>query len=188
MLLRQLHKKLPDNVSYPRISINNSTNDFFFCSYNILSDLDASEIEKFIENNIRPRLGAIKGIERIEIFGIKQLEYVLVYDLTKFKTLGISTSSVVSSLHSFFDQKNIGVIIANNQANRLVITPKKVSNLFNVKTPIALDKNRIVYLKDVVDIKLREKSTKKYYRINGKNTVSINLAANKNANTIQLSD
>jgi len=52
--------------------------------------------------------------------------------------------------------------------------------------PVAKVSGRIIHLTDVAQVKLLEQHPQSYYRINGLNTVNINVSSGKNVNTIKV--
>lgn len=185
-IVRQLYKKLPERCSYPIISANKFEDDTqqAFISYNINAQESSFQIQQIVETQIEPYLGSISGVDRVVVYGAEAKEYVLTYDVTLFKTLKLSKAEIIEVLETYFAGQSLGQVSYRDEYIKLSL---KAQNL-NWHIPVKKINNRIFFLDELFAIKEQEKQATSYYRVNGKNAITIAIYARKNTNTILLSN
>ncbi len=192
-LIRQSYSELPEGVSYPGLSTstrNESSSPIL--SYSINANESPHYIKKFAEKYIQPPLANIKGVNKVEVYGATPYEWVIEYDSDKLLQLGISAYEIQGAVNTYFQKQNLGnglIAAKNNAANHemsLVLAHKQEDDLFWNKIPIKKIKNRIIYLENIADVKYKKSHVNSYYRINGQNTVSMVVYAEKSVNNIEL--
>lgn len=186
-LLRQISVELPQDVSYPRVSINAPDEDDerqqAFLSYSIESNETQNHIKTYTENSINPVLASIKGVDRVEVMGVEDKEWVLRLNYDQLNVLGIASSDIVMSLQNYFDQKNLGFVNFDHQRLNVVLSaPEEMS----WHIPVAKVNQRIIYLDDIASIVYQDQAAQSYFRVNAKNAISFQIFAESNANTLDL--
>jgi len=184
-IIRQLYKKLPDDVSYPIVSINKPDDDTMtaFLSYSINASQTSFKIQEVVKNYIEPYIGAIQHIDKIEVFGAQPKEFVVNYNMLLLKQLKISKRDIVSVLLQNFEKLSLGEVLYHEQSIGLVIYS---SDEINWHIPVKKIGERIIYLDAIARVSELEQEAKSYYRINGKNAINMSVYATKNANIIVL--
>lgn len=184
-IIRQLYKKLPENVSYPSIRINRPDEEEVraFLSYSINAEQSPYEIQETIKNQIIPALSGIKDVDKIEVYGANPLEYVLTYNDLLLSQYGIQKAELFQALQNYFDRQSLGEVRYNNQSVILSLLPKKKMNWH---IPVARISGRMVFLDELTNIREQEQEAQNYYRVNGKNAITMAVFATKNANTLVL--
>lgn len=184
-IIRQLYKKLPERVSYPIISANRANNETqrAFLSYSINAKDSPFEIQETIKTQIEPIIGAIKGVDKTTVHGANPKEYVVTYNANLLKTLNLSKKDVITALHAWFGKQSLGDVVYNDEHITLSTQPQA---FVNWHIPIKKIGTRLVYLDELTTIKEQEQEATNYYRINGKNAITLSIYATKNANTIAL--
>jgi multidrug efflux pump subunit AcrB len=186
-IIRQLYKKLPNRVSYPTISINkpnDNGNQRAFLSYSINAPQTPFEIREAVENQIKPVIGRIEGVNKTEVFGATFKEYIINYNFNQLKQLSINKQEIIIALQQQFAKESLGAIFYKKEYITLSI---KSNDKVNWHIPIKKIKNRLIYLDDITIIKEVLQETQSYYRVNGENAITLSIYANNNANTILLS-
>ena len=185
--IRRIYNKLPQNVSYPVISVNKPEEDsdkLPIVSYSVIAAYPSSKILEEVQNKIIPVMGSIKGIDKISTFGATPEEYQIIYNKTALESIGITKNDLVNSLKKYFNKINLGYIRDKNEYIGISIYPP--TDTISWKIPVKTLKNRIVYLDQVTKISKHEQQAKQYYRINGMNAIGFYITAEKNTNTIDL--
>ena len=185
-IIRQLHKKLPEKVSYPIISVNKPNDDEnqrAFLSYSINAPQAPFEIQETVKSQIEPLLDALDGIDKTQVYGANPKEYVINYNFNALKQLLISKQDIINALQQQFAKESLGEISYRNEFITLAINGNQEVNWH---IPIKKVEERIVYLDDIATIKELEQEAQSYYRVNGKNAITLSVYATKNANTIVL--
>lgn len=185
-IIRQLYKKLPEKVSYPVISLNKSNDDISnraFLSYNINAPENAFQIQETVKNQIEPIVGSIKNVDKTQVYGATPKEYVINYNTFYLRQLSITKQEVITAIQQQFSKESLGDIRYKGEYISLAINS---SDTINWHIPIKKSSDRIIYLDQVVTIKEAEQEVQSYYRLNGKNAITLSIYATKNANTILL--
>lgn len=184
-VIRQLYKKLPENVSYPTIRVNRPDDEEVraFLSYSINADQSPYEIQETIKNQIEPTLSSIKNVDKTEVYGANPLEYVLNYNDLILSQYGIQKSELFRALQNYFDRQSLGEVKYNNQYIILSLLPEKK---LNWHIPVARISGRIVFLDELTNVREQEQEAQNYYRVNGKNAITMAVFATKSANTLVL--
>jgi len=185
-IIRQLYKQLPERVNYPVINVNRPDDDEAreFISYSINAPLSPFEIQQLVKTHIEPIIGGLKDIDQVRVYGARPKEFLITYKQKQLQTLGLIKQDLVTALQQTYERISLGELNYQNQFITLSIQPDESS--LNWHIPVKKVGNRMVYLDDLASIKEHEQEAQNYYRINGKNAITMALYANKTANTISL--
>lgn len=169
MIVRQARSSLPEGTSYPRVSVKqlDSESSRPFMSYTVNAPVSPRSILSFSEKSIRPVLSAIKGVANVELSGAMPMEWRVVYDPNKLATLNLTPDDLVSAISK------------RDRQTSATIDPESVF--------IAMRDGRKVVLSDVAQVTHREASPSGYFRINGLNSIYLNISASQDANQIEVS-
>lgn len=195
-IIRQAWHQLPSEVSYPRISVSRSDDNANrpFLSYTINAPAAPLFILQYVENQIKPKLAQIKGIYNIDVGGATPMEWQLKYDYKQLEALSLQTSDIYYAIQNYLNREffGIGTITATNGKEQwiriaLVLGEKSAQkdNLENIEIKIV--NGKIIRLKDIVNVENIESQPRSYYRVNGLNSIYMNITAEENANQLELS-
>ena len=194
-LLRESRKRLPEGVSFPVISMNMPSNQSgsAILSFQVNGNASTSYIYTIAEEQIRPRISVVAGVYSVNIFGATPQEWEIIYDQDKLAAIGITSSSISSSINSYLLEKEIGGATETlegglKKRTYLTLTGNSEDNFRWNDIPVAKASGRIIHLTDVAHVKLTEQQPQSYYRINGLNTVNLTVSAGKNVNNIKVAD
>jgi multidrug efflux pump subunit AcrB len=194
-ILREAKNKLPPQVSYPIVRMNMPDNETGtdILIYEINGTASPAYIQKLTEEEIKPRIAVVEGIYDINVYGASPVEWELIYDYDKLALLGLSSSSIKNAISDYLKEEEIGSALEINNDNadtRIYITllghisgEVKWSNI-----PIAMVRGRTVFLGDVSRIRLKEQEARRYFRINGLNTIRMVISAERGTNNIKVAD
>ncbi len=137
---------------------------------------------------IKPYLSRVAGVADVRVIGGKTKEYELLLNQQKMNALGITPDAINTSLsQNNFVQSN-GYLNDYRQMY-LTVTNASVNSLQQLQNVVLSNNSkRIVLLKDIADIQIKD--AKEYIKINANGREGLLLAIIKqpNANLIQLSD
>lgn len=192
MLLRQLKDKLPENASYPIISLNrpdaNSGSSRSILQYSINGPGSPADIAAYVEETFRPALAAIKGIYRIDISGTRPRRLEVVCRDAALQQLGISHDEVSQAVQRRLSSAHLGTAAwdhSNERAN-IVLTDVPTSPAALQELPLLKKGDRIFRLSELAEIALVPTPPSSYYRINGQNLVSLSIYPEEHVNTLLL--
>lgn len=172
MYVRQARSSLPDGVSYPSISVKQVDNDASrpFVSYTVNASAPSGEIMKFVENNIRPALSRLPEVASVDISGAMPMEWRVTYDPSALASLSLTPDDIRSAISDYLD---------GNGKNEGGLHPEKIL--------LKKQAGRFITLADVAKVTRKEAEPLSYFRINGLNSIYLNITAAEDANQIDLS-
>lgn len=167
MAIRRLWSSLPPNVSYPQIDVRQVNDDAAkpFMSFTINSSLSGQDIMRYAEENIRPVLSKLPGVAKVALSGTTPMEWEIVYDNVLASSLDITDNDISRALAAteHIDSPALDKIVVKNRNGHLV----------------TLDK--------IASIRHRAAAPTDFFRINGLNSIYLNITAADNANQLKLS-
>ncbi len=194
-LLRESRKRLPERVSYPVIGLNMpSTQDASpILSFRLNGNASSSYIFNIADEVIKPAVAQVDGVYSVGITGATPVEWELTYDQEKLSSLGINSGVITGAINNFLLERELGgasETMAGGIEKRtyLTLTGNNEESFGWEDIPVAKVEGRIIHLTDVAKVELKDQRPQSYYRINGLNTININVTAGKNVNNIKVAD
>lgn len=193
-LLRRIFPLLPQGVEYPVLtrSLPGDENISPLLTFSLYGSCNSYDLQQYARNNIVPVLSMIEGVDKINVYGGSEYIWQIIYNPSKLQTFGISPAELKNAVGSFFIQKPLGRIIETKGdiRNEFFVKLNATTNKQVVWRNIPVKKvaDKIIYLKDIANVKKILQKARSYYRINGKNTVNIVLYAGNKSNAIRLAD
>lgn len=198
-LLKQIRNKLPEGVSYPylsggeigeEISVKPTTKHLL--TYRINADMDGEQIKEYIVKNVTPTLSTIEGIKKIEVSGGTSKYMEITYDPLVLSNYGLNASTISDGIKSFMGKSDIvgdiDIIDENTERHRITLYisttafSKKIGEI-----PLTTIGNKVIYLNDLAFYEYKDRLPSSYFRINGLNTIYLNISVDADDNLIFLS-
>ena len=196
-IIRQTWPNLPSSVSYPTIYINrpDDQSERAFLIYNINATVPPIVIQQYAEEYIKPVLAQMPDIYRIDVTGATPMEWILEYDINQLDGLGITINNISEAINSYNRTDALGMVLhedegADKRYIRLSITSdkKNTSKGFHPEDIFLPDKEgNMIRLDKLITMSHREALPSSYYRINGLNSIYLQIYATENANQLNLS-
>lgn len=195
--IRQIWPQMPEGLSYPSVAARSaeteSSDRVPFLVYTVNAPQAPYKIQQYVEEDFQPYLARIEGVSQVEISGATPMEWILEYDAQQLEALGITTSDISRAVDDYTRTSYLGMARMLDAAGdavlmRLAVLPQGKFDLENLDR-IAVKKvdGVLVTLDKLVRAVHREQEPSSYYRINGLNTISLRLYADKSANQLKLS-
>lgn len=191
-IVRQAWDHLPQGVSYPNVSMHHPEADNSsrrLLTYTVNSYDSAIDIQKYCEKYLKPLLGAVKGVESVEIYGAQPLECHLTVDTEKTSGLGISMGEIRDVISLSYGSSIIGEVKENSSDSErisVLLETDAMADSMLMYLPIKYVGNKLIRLRDIAGIEHAERASDRYYRINGRNSIYVNIDADQTANQIKL--
>lgn len=197
-IARSIVPSLPEGVSVSEIrggemrngQAKNSDNSLLL-NYTITGPGSTQDVATFAEDNISAIISQMPDVESVTVTGAVPFEWVLVYNSRILSDIGVSPYDIATGIRTYYSRKDAGkVLIATEpteQYSYIVFKGNPDDNKTDLLSlPIKTINDKIIYLKDVATLNYRESAPSFYYRINGLNSININIFSQKNANAIDL--
>lgn len=194
-IIRQTWPQLPKGVSYPLITTRRSDDKAArpFITYTLNAPANPILIQRYAEENIKPILGQLKGIYKVDLNGATPMEWQLEYDSSQLFRLGISLTAVQQAISSFYEKEFLGVCSIEKGAGgkewiRLVCMSTENELAFELgDIQVQAKDGTMVTLDKLIKVKHVEERPQSYYRINGLNSIYLYITAEETANQLKLS-
>lgn len=186
-LMRQVRDRLPEGVSWPVVSggdVVSSSNaperNKPLLTWQINADMPDREIRKRTEELVKPKIERIKGVKKVDVSGGTDFYLEISYDAVQLAHNQLTAGNIAETIRNFLGRDNIiGDVMtpdADGSMSRttmlLTIDPDKVQL---ESLPIKNVDGKIVYLNNLAHCTWKESVPSSYYRVNGMNTVYLNV-------------
>ena len=181
--------------SYPQISTRRSDDKASrpFITYTLNAPANPILIQQYAEENIKPVLGQLKGIYKVELNGATPMEWQLEYDSDQLSRLGITLQAVQRAINRHYEKEFLGICSIEKGAEgrewiRLVRTSTEKEMEFEPGAiQLQAEDGTMVMLDKLIKVRHVEERPQSYYRINGLNSVYLYITAEETANQLNLS-
>ena len=152
------------------------------------SSRTAIDMKQIAIYTVKPFLSQVEGVSEVRIIGGKQKEYWLTLDPQRMSTLGITPESLSNALiQTNFIQSN--GFVSDYRLLYLTVTDATVHTLDELENlVIANNGRRIVQLKDIAEVKIREGVEYTKINANGREGLLVAIIKQPNTNLIALSN
>jgi len=196
-ILRQLRPKLPNDMSFPIVSggeVDASRADDnevkLILTYQLHADMSEEQIKQLAEKDTKRYIEKIDGVNHVQISGTKSNYMEVTYDANEISVYGLTNKDIVEAVKNFAGREDvIGEVTTNNGRVTipLILTSKGNGKTFE-QMPLRTIGGKIIYLNNLTSCNIREQQPDNYYRINGMNSVYVNVYADKDAGVVGVSD
>lgn len=180
-IVRQAWHDMPKGMTYPQITVRHTTDEGGnrpFVIYSINAQAGGNEITDIAEATFRNAFADISGVSNVNICGAEPMEWQLTYDSHAAQSLGITADNIASAIAEYRYTEHAGNhTLTTNTADTLFATT-------DIFVPAANGEH--VQLSRISSLRRAEARPKQIMRINGLNSVYIEITAHPQANQIEL--
>ncbi len=191
--VRNLYKKLPETLSYPRIEqrggdIQNNEESPILV-YSVNGPYAPFKLEKDIEDIIRKPLSQLADVKEVQVSGAIPLQISIDFDPTILLRYGITKSEISQAISRLGNSSYPGLMSTGSGQHFFLKLDSRLPKLNALEeTQIVTREGRPIYLKDLAHIFIEEQEPTSYQRINGQNAIYVNIFAREGSNKIVLAD
>lgn len=196
-ILRQIRGKLPEGVSYPTVSggevstvLGDDNEVKLILTYMLNADMSGEQMRQIAERETKHAVERIEGVHHVDITGTTNHYMEVEYDAEQLAVYGISSSDIIDAIRNFSGREDVvGEISAEGGRVTvpLLLSSKEERRRFE-QMPLKNIGSKIVYLNNLATCNIRERKPGSYYRVNGMNTIYVNVYADKDASVVSVSD
>ncbi len=195
--LKQVAEKLPEGAGQLYLSggeVGGSLRQGkqHVLSYIINADMDPANIQDYAERNIKPFLMQIDYVREVSVSGAMPLYLDIEYNPRELMNYGLSSEAIVAGLRNFLgkryivgDADRVGKDGVRERITLLLKTEPLAEDIS--QTPLTAVNGKLVYLGDVAVFNYKKRQETSFYRINGLNTVNLNIYVDAETNIIKAS-
>lgn len=180
MLIRQVWQELPAGTSYPiiRVSKTNEKQQGPFIVYTINAPTNSADIQETAQKIFKTAFANVEGISDVSISGGAPMEWIVEYDNDEAKAAGIDENDITRAIA--LEKKDVAI------GDYRLSTGVADSVFLFDQISIATADTQQVKLNRIATLKHREQPATGYYRINGLNSIYLQLTADDDANQIDV--
>ncbi|SHN25193.1 efflux RND transporter permease subunit [Chitinophaga sp. CF418] len=190
VLMRRLYERLPKGASYPIVTLNkpdNNRQSSSIINFAIRGPGSVNTVADIVEKHIRPLLADLQGVDRVEVHGRQADQYAIQTNSAILREYGLSFNTVEYALRTGLSTAFLGVF-RNGEDEKTVFADRSLTDTVQLsRFPVAQKEGRIVRLGDIAHIERRLAPQRSYYRVNGKEQVSVAVFPAEHINTLDLS-
>lgn len=175
--------KLPKNADKP-VLFKMDTNSIPILMLSVSGDASSEELYNE-SDNIADSLKKVEGVGNVSLLGTDQKQLIIKLDKAAIEFYGVNTSLLISKLQSDNVSFPAGQIKQDNlnETVRIMSQLENIDEIKNLLIPTTV--GGTVHLSDIADINLEYPDENQYIRINGKDTIGINIQKQSDANVIE---
>lgn len=195
-LIKNVYPKLPDKVTYPVLSggevvrhgiTDNSVKRIL--EYRINAEGSDEQIKEWLIQQIKPLIERVDGVHDVEITGGTGRYIEIVFDPSKAIAAGITMSDIENAVRSYMGREGFvsDVIAKEHSGNKVRLSLYLATTHYNGRLddiPVKRVRNTVVYLNNLATLEYKDRLPDSYYRVNGLNTIYMNINADADANMI----
>lgn len=189
-LIRQTYANLPEQVSYPNLSLSTSgQQEKPLLTYALSASISSHFIEKYAKDHITTSISTLEGVGAVHLYGATPYHYRLTYKPDQLTRLGITTNDISLALKRHFGSQYLGRV-SNVEGMRFAVMLQhgKSGEFLLSEIPVKSIQGRIVYLNQIAGLRYDEKQPDAFFRVNGLNTLNIVIYPEEGINNLQLAD
>ncbi|KEA63384.1 RND multidrug efflux transporter [Marinobacterium lacunae] len=185
--VNQVRNSLPAEAEVPSISIQSADSEFAAAYLSFSSDtLSQAEITDYLVRVVQPRLSALEGVQRADIFGARTFAMRVWLDPGRMASLNISPVEVRTALAS----NNYLAAVGNTKGNMVQVNLTANTDLHTreqfEQLVVRNENDTIIRLRDVADVELGAEDYETNVSFNGQNAVFMGIFPLPDSNTIDV--
>lgn len=186
--LNNVKEMLPKDIKTPMI-YNFSMSDFPIMRFGVTAEMPSTDLYDLVKQKVYPMLATVSGVSQLEIIGGEEREIRVSVDRNKLSAHNLSILQVTQAIQSFNIDFPTGRIKDENK-QIIIRLAGKFRNLDDLRQLVVFTSiaGSPVKLCDIADIQDVKKETKDLYRINGVNSIGINLYKQPDGNEVKISE
>lgn len=192
-IIRNIYKKLPENMSYPRIEQRGGENQNEekrpILSYSINGPYASYKLQQDVEEIVKKPLSQLKDVKEVDVIGGNSLQITIDFDVATLIRYDLTKAQITAALNSMNNSVYAGMAELSSGQRFFLKTSAQLLDISIIeKIEIAIIDGKAIALKDVAKLYLEEQKPSTYKRINGKNAVYMSVFAREGVNKVLLAD
>jgi len=178
---------LPDDAADP-YTLEFDPTEFPILEYGITGDNDLYELRQVVENDIQPRLERLGGVASIDIRGGYEREIEVNLDPTLLQSYQVSLEDIVQGIYAANLDLPAGDITIEEEQQLLLRTLGEFDTLEDLRQVRVPGQSGVYRLQELARIEDGFKDLTEYTRVDGQDSVSIEIHKEADANTVEAAE
>ena len=181
--ISRVSRDMPDAADEPRIVKADDDAQAILRMAVTSANLSVEELTRLVENQVRDRFTAIKGIADIRVYGDRQQIFRIDVDQSRLATRGLSIADVARALSNVAFDAPAGSLNSDSQA-LLVRATSEVATASEIEQLVIKERTRIM---DIASVSLGADTGSSRLRANGKTGIGLAVIRQAGSNTLDIS-
>lgn len=199
-VIKRLRDNLPENCSYPTLSGGESVGasreeSVLILSFQVNADKSEEQIKEILNRRVKPYVQRLENVHHVDVYGGTGEYLELSYRASDLALYGMTSDDLVDAIRNFIGREDaIGEVETaayaghHNDRVRIPLYLTTSHKSFNIEEiPVKNINGKIVYLNNLASYSIQKRRPTSYYRLNGMNTIYLNVYAYKDAPLLALS-
>lgn len=195
-ILRRAKSKLPEEVSFPVVTggeVNTREEDNsvrLILTYKFNAAMSAEQMKQVVERKLGRLVEKVEGVHHVEITGTTSHYMEITYDADEMAEYGISNADVVEAVKNFTGREDVVgevTIDGGRTTIPLLLGSRERKGSFEMM-PLKNIGGKTIYMNNLTTCTIRERKPDKYFRVNGQNTLYLNVYADKEVNIVRTAE
>ena len=186
-IVSKIRNELPQDIEEPQVQ-KFSKSDRPILTLAVTGPRSDTELRTLADNQLKNRLQLVSGVASVDVYGGQEREIQIGVDRNALAAYNIPISLLTKRL----DEENInfpGGRLTTNEQEYLLRTVGEYENLEEIKNLIITSTPKgKVYLSDLAEVKDSFAEIRSKFRVEGQETVALNILKQQDANTVQVVD
>jgi HAE1 family hydrophobic/amphiphilic exporter-1 len=180
-------RNLPEGIDPPTLS-KVDPNDRPIMSIGFTSNLPDTQFYQLVSDFIEPGISTMAGVGEVDIIGGRQREIKVNLDSHRMQAYGMSSLEVLQAIEDANLEYPAGAI-KDNDGQFVVRMAGRFKSLDEIRNLVIgqAPAGGNIRLSDVAEVQDGKKDITRITRINGKNTIAVNVLKQSDANTVEVS-
>ena len=196
-IIRQLRPKLPEHMSFPVVSggeVDAARADDdevkLILTYQLNADMPEEQMRQLAQKEVKRFVEKIEGVHHVDVSGVKMLYMEISYDAEEIAVYGLTNSDIVAAVKNFTGKEDVvgEVTMDNGRVTLPLILTSKGNGKSFEQMPLRSVGGKIIYLNNLTTSSIHEQQPESYFRVNGMNSVYVNVYVDKDASVVRVSD
>jgi multidrug efflux pump subunit AcrB len=183
-LISQIYQKLPQGVSYPVSSINNISEsekiERPLMTLTVSSAYSLSRLKEVVDTRLRGTLSDLQGVTQINVRGADNTVTNLNYSAGRAAIFGLTPDQIVNRANSMYKVFDLGQnyrVVGSDHTILIPATPKRPEDM-----ALKSVEGRLIRFSDIGKAISGEQEASSTYRVNGEQTISVEVQAGPDEN------
>ena len=188
-IVRQAWPQLPEGVSYPYVSANRTIDQSArpILTYTLNAPGGTADIMRYAEENLRPAIGRLRGVSRVDLSGATPMEWRLTYDNDKLEALGLRPDDITAAIAGMNASEYLGTGVTEGGEELPLRCVVSDSSRFDISAITLFTRDSVrLRLDQLVTAIHRQATPTAYFRINGLNSIYCDVYAEEDANQLEV--
>ena len=196
-VLKQLKDRMPESVKH--ISLSGSGNqqgqkqsEIRLLSYTIHANKETDNIVHFVNEHIKPSIVELEYVRKVEVGGYTRNYLDVTVNPIILRQMGLQFNVIPQGINNYLGNSDL---VGSVERTTETGGRERISLLLEMekrgvdigKAPIGEVNGRIITLDEVASLESKKSNNSSYYRINGQNTINLNISVDSDVNIIKAS-